>query len=339
MVKIITAITSVAIAIAIGFFLGSKWAQSLEEKGQLSSPTPIPTPFSKYSVENLSKAQIKSGKFQITETISQEEKYASSLFKFTFDPEITSGSFKTTTGQINIPTSIPGNESYPLIIMIRGYVDQNLYTTGMGTSSGAKYFAENGFITVSPDYLGYAGSDPESSNIFETRFQTYVTTLSLIKSLDQISQWNGKDIFIWAHSNGGQIALTVLESTGATIPTTLWAPVSKPFPYSVLYYTDESEDRGKFIRSELSEFEKVYNADLYAITDYFDRIKSPILLHQGTNDDAIPVEWSNSLNSKLKAAGVEIEYFIYPGADHNMRPHWDSAISRDLNFFKENLSR
>src|SRR5690606_5347887 len=100
--------------------------------------------------------------------------------------------------------------------------------------------------------------------------------------LNQINNWNNDDVFIWAHSNGGQIALTTLEATGKMIPTSLWAPVTKPFPYSVLYYTDESADRGKFIRTELAKFEAIYNADQFAITDYVDRIKAPIQLHQGT---------------------------------------------------------
>ena len=53
----------------------------------------------------------------------------------------------------------------------------------------------------------------ESSDIFESRFQTYTTVLTLAKSLDSLEKWDQKNIFIWAHSNGGQIVLTFLAAS------------------------------------------------------------------------------------------------------------------------------
>jgi len=222
--------------------------------------------------------------------------------------------------------------------MIRGYVDQEIYTSGVGTDSAAKYFSQNNFITIAPDFLGYGGSDPESENVFETRFQTYTTILSLLQSIKEPSfaqvlgdKWDQKNIFIWAHSNGGHIALTTLIITGADYPTTLWAPVTKPFPYNVLYYTDEAEDRGKLIRKELARFEDVYDTDKFSFTNYLGDIKAPIQLHQGTTDDAVPVEWSR----KFVADKPDIKYFEYPNTDHNLKPNWNLAVSRGLIFFRE----
>ena len=34
---------------------------------------------------------------------------------------------------------------------------------------------------------------------------------------------------------------------------------------------------------------------------------------------------------------IEIEYFEYPGADHNLQPGWDAAVESDTQFFKEIL--
>ena len=281
-------------------------------------------PLDKYSIDNLSKTKIEPGNIEIKNN---------NLFKFTFSPDL-GKSTKTTTGQIRVPS---GEGEFPIIVMLRGYVDQEIYKTGMGTSSAAKVFSENGFITIAPDFLGYAGSDPEDPDIFEARFQTYVTAVSLLKSLDQIEKWDGESIFIWGHSNGGQVALTVLEITGKDIPTTLWAPVTKPFPYSVLYYTDESEDRGKFLRSQIAKFEKIYNPDLYSLDLYLDKIKAPLQIHQGTADDAVPVDWTNLFTKRLKELEKDFDYYKYPGADHNMKPSWDTAVARGLSFFQSYL--
>lgn len=287
-----------------------------------SSNNPIsqikPRPLEKYSTENLSKTEFKSSEITIE----------NDLFSFYVDS-------KKVTGQINVPEEIG---PFPIIVMFRGYVDQKQYKTGDGTRRAAEVFTKNGFITIAPDFLGYGGSDPEAINIFESRFQTYTTALVLLKSLNSLEKWDKTNIFVWGHSNGGQIALTVLETTQENYPTVLWAPVSKPFPYSILYYTDESDDKGKLIRRELSKFEEDYDTEKYSLINYLDRIKAPIELHQGTTDNAVPVQWSNNLNNNLKNLDVDITYIKHPGSDHNLQPAWNTAILQALTFYRNHLT-
>jgi dipeptidyl aminopeptidase/acylaminoacyl peptidase len=295
--------------------------------------------FERYSIENLSKTDIESGKIIVLQVLNEEEDFNEHLFEFEFKPDPSKDEQKKTTGQINLPTqsSELNPNSLPIIVMLRGYINQETYQTGDGTRNASRIFAENGYITIAPDFMGYGGSSEEAGNIFETRFQTYVTVLSLIKSLDQIKEWNEKDILIWGHSNGGHIALAVLTITGKNYPTTLWAPVTKPFPYSVLYYTDQSVDGGKLIRKELAEFENDNDTDKFSFTNYLDKINSPIQFQQGEADDAVPVSWSNSLVSHSKGLEKEITYITYPDTDHNMRPSWDEAIAKDLEFYRKHL--
>lgn len=305
-------------------FIG--WFGNILWHAPKTSDNPItqikPRLLEKYTIESLSTADIKPGKIEINDK----------KFTFEFSPDLSSKT-KKISGSINMPT---GEGPFPIIVMFRGYVDQAIYQTGMGTSRAAEYFSKNGFITIAPDFLGYAESDKEAENIFETRFQTYVTAISLIKTLEQSTSGSlnhSGQIYLWGHSNGGQIALTVLEVTEGDYPTVLWAPVSKPFPYSILYYTDESEDRGKFIRSQLAKFEVDYDVEKYSLTNYLDRIKTPVQLHQGTGDDAIPVEWSNQLAKALE----NVDYIVHPGNDHDMRPGWDTIALQSLQFYKKYL--
>ena len=293
-----------------------------------------PRPLDKYTIENLTKTDVPEAQIEIGEPLVKEEKFTSSLFSMSFDPSLSGKEKKKVTGLINVPT---GQGPFPLVVMFRGYVDQKIYQTGDGTRRAAEYFAQNGLMTVAPDFLGYGGSDAEAGSIFESRFQTYTTALVLLNSLNSIPGWDGTNVVIWGHSNGGQIAMTVLEITGRAIPTTLWAPVSKPFPYSILYYTDESEDRGKLIRRELAAFEETYDPDLYAIDLYYERVKAPLTVHQGTFDDAVPKQWSDELTKKLDEAEIDFNYFVYPGADHNLNPLWGTVIARDLAFFNKQL--
>jgi uncharacterized protein len=308
-------------------------------------------PLEKYAIENLSQTDIGAGFFEIKESLKDTDEFESFLFSYEFNPNLDGKTFKKTTGQINIPKE---KDTFQVVLMFRGYINQETFRTGDGTRNASEYFARNGFMTIAPDFLGYGGSDKEFSNIFETRFQTYVTALSLIKYFESNSEikfenWKlpalrsldegGKmeNIFIWGHSNGGQIALTVLEISGKNYPTTLWAPVSKPFPYSVLYYTDQSEDKGKLIRRELAKFEEDYDVEKYSLTNYLDRINAPIQIHQGASDNAVPKSWNDSLVNQLRQYDKDVVYFSYPATDHNMRPNWDAVVERDLEFFRKNL--
>ena len=163
--------------------------------------------------------------------------------------------------------------------------------------------------------------------------------METLKSISEIQNWDKKNAFIWAHSNGGQIALTTLEITGVTFPTVLWAPVSKPFPYSILYYTDEADDGGKSLRKYLAVFEQTYNTDLYSLSRYINQIKAPVELNQGTADTEVPVKWSEDLEKNLKEATVSATLIEYPGADHNMRPAWNEVVQNNLKFFNDHVLR
>ncbi|MBI2032880.1 MAG: prolyl oligopeptidase family serine peptidase [Candidatus Levybacteria bacterium] len=210
--------------------------------------------------------------------------------------------------------------------------------------------AKAGFITLAPDFLGYGQSDKPSQLSIEERFQTYTTALQLLSSLstlntalekeNQVTVRGNTSVGIWGHSNGGQIALSVLEISGRSYPTVLWAPVSKMFPYSILYYTDEFDDHGKLLRKVLAEFEKEYDVEKYSPTNYFDWIIAPIQLHQGVLDESVPMIWSDQLAEILKKKGKDVEYFTYPQENHNFtNGTWPLALSRSIAFYTTQFAK
>jgi len=301
----------------------------------------VKDPLKKYQIENLQNFDFVPGELTIENSnLNFSKDIESYLFYFKFDSDLDKKLDKQTSGLINLPKK---DGKYPIILMNRGYVDQKIYTTGMGTKNSSIYFSENGFMTIAPDFLGYANSDSEAGNIFESRFQTYVTSVTLLKNIEEgklpdklINLWDGKNIFIWGHSNGGQISITLAEITKTKRPIVLWAPVTKNFPYSILYYTDESEDRGKLIRKELSKFEEVYDTDKFSLSQYLDSIKAKILLFQGGNDDSVPEEWSREFVTQMKNIDKDIILKYYPSSDHNLATNWNDAVKSTIDFFNEN---
>lgn len=296
-------------------------------------------PLDVFTIDNLGKRVYQPSQIILDNPVSTTSAFVSYLFHFDSDG-------KKVTGLINIPET-PKSTKIPAIVQLRGYVDPSIYEPGVGTKRSGEVYAANGFITIAPDFLGYGGSDNPSTDIFAERFETYTTVLNLLASLKTLPIIDTGHIFLWGHSNGGHIGLTTLtiysEATKssqmpAVVAATFWAPVTRPFPYSILYYTDEQADMGKSLRKELAKFEENYNTDLYAFTNYLGRISVPMQIHQGTSDDAVPYKWSDEIVGKMGKNGVKVDYFLYPGADHNLQGSWNTVVERDLNFFRKYLS-
>lgn len=290
----------------------------------------------RYAFNNLSLANFTGNEMEIGEEIRPSGNFTSRLLFFNSEG-------KKTSALVNIPLK---QRPKSVILLLRGFVDKEVYQSGMGTSRIGEHLADSGFLTISPDFLGYGQSASPSANPMEERFQTYTTVLQLLESLPLLPQAvknalpeypytvDPSSIGLFGHSNGGHIALAVLEITGASYPTVLWAPVSKPFPYSILYYTDEFSDKGYALRKLVSDFESFYQSSKYSIDNYFDNINAPIELHQGESDEEVPIWWSNELYEMLKEKNKKIDYFTYPGENHNFnKGSWNTLAFRTLNFY------
>lgn len=303
-------------------------------------------PLDKYTFENLKKREFPLNPITFGKVLKDEKKYTSRIFYYNIDKEALGTSRpQKVSGLINTPKE---KGTYPVIIMYRGFVPREKYFIGNGTQRSGEYFAQNGFITVAPDFLGYGESDTPKVSSIEERFQTYPAALQVLQSVKTLNSalaatQSGSvkadldKIGIWGHSNGGHMSLSVLAITGKSYPTVLWAPVSKPFPYSILYFTDDIDDHGKALRKVVADFEKDYDAEKYSPTNFEKDIKTSFQIHQGEADEAVPVRWSDQLVESLKKNNQDVEYFTYPGADHNMAPLWNTAVARSLFFFQKKL--
>lgn len=335
-----------ALIVAIGSFVGAYFIFTdsgfISPLGKsISVLMKEDTPLKKYSFEELAITPLESSQIIIEKQLEEKSGYIAYLFSMKVEGE-------KVTGQLNIPKVVAPENGYPVIVMNRGFIEPETYETGMGTKNAAGYYASNGFVTIAADFLGYGGSDKEDVDPMAARVKKVMTPLTILMSLDslvQVTPINKKHVFMWGHSNGGQISLSVLEIMGKStfwnqpIPTSLWAPVSSAFPYNILYYTDDFDTVGQSLRKVLYNFELKYDTQKYSIHNYLDWIDSPIQLHQGTKDDQIPIEWGNRIVKALEEKNKDITYFKYDGADHNLQPNWTQVVERDLQFFNSYLTQ
>lgn len=304
------------VSLVLAVVLGAWWYRVWLDRHLIADPAgPPEKPYAKYSIERL---------------VSREDRPSaieSDQDKFYYQSE---------GRRISGMTLLPEGEPKGVVVMARGYVEKEGYQIGTGTKNAAKYFASQGYVTYAPDFSGYGESDPEDSSALGARLVKPVEILDLIASVVKPNM----PIYLWGHSNGGQIMLTVAEVLGKRGDTRvrgviLWAPVSKPFPYNILYYTDEADDQGKWLRGEIAKFETEYDVYKYSLDRYLDWINMPMQIHQGSADDAVPKKWSDELVVKLKEKEKTVNYYQYPGADHNMRPNWNTVVARDVEWMNE----
>lgn len=375
---LVSSLISLALLL-IGFGAGYFFQEISEgERGFLSpllinhSPEP-PRPLQRYAFRSLAKEEIKPSEIIIDELISETASYHSYLFFY----QSQSGRI---SGQVNFPRGLDDStQSPPVIVMLRGFHPLSTYSTGGGTRNAAAAYAASGFITIAPDFLGYGQSDPELTDNWEARLAKPVQVIELIETVRQVgipdpntlavtnpNHFQTDQIGLWGHSNGGQIAISVLQILGEPLPTTLWAPVTSPFPYSTLFFSLESSDEGKSHRRSLAAFERLYDVFDFTITKNLDLQTGPVLLHHGRGDNIAPIAWSESfvnlvnqenerrrdpspqeLSATESEVGVgdvaeplppiELTFIPYPSADHNMQPDWQAVVNRDISFFTEQL--
>lgn len=329
-------------AIEFAFITKNNWFTK-----NITVQQPVPRPLLAYTFENLKKTTFPQTQIILEDVVDENEDAVSQIFNYSVPLTPESNTMERVSGLMNIPKK---SGKYPVILMFRGFVPDNIYKPGIGTQRVAQVLAREGFITLAPDFLGFGTSASPSADPFENRFQTYTTALTLLSSLPTLSRgldasYSGsitpdlEKIGIWGHSNGGHIALSTLAISSVDYPTVLWAPVSTSFPYSIFYYTDEADDQGKGLRKVLADFEELYDTELFSPVNYYKWIKAPIEINQGLDDQEVPYWWSDTLVSTLKKEDIPVDYFTYPAADHNMLPSgWPDAVLNTIKFYKKQFS-
>lgn len=320
------AVITLLLGLSLGWFVPDVFNLRPSTLEQAVNPTPVPTPLNRYAFDTLRNYQATPSKIEIKEVMFEENDLVA--YQATF-----STSDKTMSLQLMVPKAATPSAGFPVILLNRGFVDPGIFQTGIGTRNFARYAAAKGYLTVAPDFLGFGASDPPAADTMEARLEKPAQLLDLIASLSTLTQANPHQLGVWGHSNGGQIALSLLAITEKPYPTVLWAPVTKPFPYSILFYTDEYQDRGKALRKTLADFETIYDVERFSIEQYLPLVTAPIQIHQGGQDTAVPISWNDDFVKLLETNNITVDYHQYSQADHNMIPNWNDVAEKSVAFF------
>lgn len=218
----------------------------------------------------------------------------------------------TMTGVIDIPS---GAGPFPVVVVNHGYVPVSQYYVGQDSSKYADPLASQGFLTVSPNYPGYAGSGPAEAGVPPIVAEA-ISDMDLITALATFPRADSSRIAVAGHSNGGGVSLILIASDPRVRAAVLYAPVSSDMADNARKWWVHSPGGTGPLGSP--------DADPQAYASmsprgYLPRAGPATLVMQGTNDEQIPAAWTAATVQALEDAAIHTRFVSFPAAMHNFR--------------------
>lgn len=254
-------------------------------------------------------------------------------------------------GLLTVPKGDKPSSGWPAILFNHGYLDPKTYSTTARYGSYVDGFAKNGYIVFKPDYRGHGKSEGVAVGAYYDPAYT-IDDLNALASLKKYKDTDPSNIGIWGHSMGGNITLRDLVITHDAKAAVIWGGVVGS--YTDLLYNWERKVPFHPTGTDLAlrinhrkEFLDKYGTPMdnptfwnsIDPTAYVKDISTPIQLDVGGEDEEVPVDFSKSLRDRLQAAGKVVEYYEYPGSDHNISQGFALAMKRSVEFFNTYLKK
>lgn len=247
------------------------------------------------------------------------------------------------SGTLHIPK---GEGPFPVLILNHGYFPPETYTNGYGFGREQKYFVRHGYAVLHIDYRGYGFSEDDDFPWGERQwaYLGYSTdAFNAIYALEALNHPNldMNRVGMFGHSLGGAVTLNVLTAHPDLVDAAvIWGSSSGDYEDNFNQWT-----RDNFNTESQKAFEDIFgdidDSDSFralSAETYFDRIQTPLSIHHGTEDEDVPLEWSQETYRILTDLGKEVEYYEYEGAAHVFwNAYWDQAIQDSRLFFDTHL--
>jgi dipeptidyl aminopeptidase/acylaminoacyl peptidase len=243
------------------------------------------------------------------------------------------------SGLMNVPH---GDGPFPVLILNHGYIPPDEYSTGRGFERSQDHLPRNGFVVLHTDYRNYGGSDHDPRNEVSLRIGYIEDAINAVQAVKRsaLPYLDATRIGMVGHSMGGGVTLgAIVVRPDLVDAAVVFAPVS----------SDAVDNFDRWIRRRPALAARVLNRygtpranpsfwrDVSART-FFDRVRTPVQIHHGTDDESVPVAWSRDTHGALRAAGARAALHIYPGEHHDFGPAYSTVIRRTVSFFRRHLN-
>jgi uncharacterized protein len=275
------------------------------------SPAPALPP---YYIESLRARSYPGGKLQLGEGMFRGNGFTK------FQMSWPSGG-QTMTGTISLPD---GNGPFPVVVVNHGFIPPERYWIGQDSGIFGDPMAAHGFISVAPNWPGYAGSGSAPADLPQIVGEL-VTALDLVSSLNSLPQANMGKIAFVGHSNGGGISQLAMVVDPRVKAVVLHGPVSSDMADNARKWWLQRPESLAGLGSPDS------NPTAYrhlSPRPYFEAGQPPVLIIQGTADHTIPADWTRATYATMQEKGIESKLMWVDGADHDfVGANLDNAVA------------
>jgi dipeptidyl-peptidase-4 len=213
-----------------------------------------------------------------------------------------------------LPVPFDSNRKYPVIVYLYNGPNVQLLHNSFPESGNLwyEYMAQHGYIVFTMDgrgskNRGRAFEQATFRKLGTVEMEDQLKGVSFLKNL-QFVDTNRMGVHGWSFG-GFMTTSLMLKYPGVFKCAVAGGPVMDWKLYEVMY-TERYMDSPK------------ENPEGYAESNLLDKVKNlkgKLLLIHGTNDDV--VVWQHSMNFIKKSVdeGMQVDYFVYPGHEHNVR--------------------
>lgn len=222
---------------------------------------------------------------------------------------------------------------YPAIVYVYGGPHAQLVDKSWTGGAGfwLNYLAQRGYVVFTLDNRGTANRGFDFESIIhrqcgEKEMADQMTGVSYLKSLNFVDTTR---IGVDGWSYGGFMTISLfLRQPGVFKAACAGGPVIEWKWYEVMYGE-------RYMDTPMENPDGYEKANLL---NYVDQLEGDLLIIHGTNDPV--VVWQNSLTflDECINKGKQVDYFVYPGAEHNMRGKARVHLfDKIAGFFEDNL--
>ncbi|NLE75309.1 MAG: alpha/beta fold hydrolase [Chloroflexi bacterium] len=307
--------------------------------------TPTPTPLHPLSIAALRQAEYPGSDVAIEQTLEPGANYSRYIASYR------SEGLKI-YALLTVPTGQRPASGWPVIVFNHGYIPPAQYRPTERYVAYVDAFARNGYIVFRPDYRGHGRSEGVAVGSYGSPAYT-IDVLNAVASVKRHPDADAQRIGMWGHSMGGHITLRSMVVDHDIRAGVIWAGVVASYPDLMSRWTRRVPwmppptptgapgavvSRSRRWRDELlatygsPEQNPAFWASISA-NSFLADLSGPLQLHHGTDDESVPVAFSETLYEQLQAAGQTAELFTYEGDNHNISVNFSRAMQRSVAFF------
>lgn len=248
---------------------------------------------------------------------------------------------------MTIPRGQRPSSGWPVIIFNHGFIPPSIYRSTERYIAYQDAFATHGYIVFRSDYRGHDQSEGVAVGGYSSPAYT-VDVLNGMASVERYPDADRNRIGMWGHSMGGQITLRAMVVSKDIKAGVIWGGVVGSYPDLFTYWwsrrggptptpAPEGELRGRWRNDLVSTYgtpeeNPQFWADI-SPNSYLKDLSGPLQLHHSTTDEEVPYILSEILYKEVMTAGGVVDFYAYPGDNHNISGNFNLAILRSITFF------